>query len=263
MLDGTLRYSLDKTTREVLFLPVPPGLRFRAKPFIDVTMEKFGKAFAAVLLLVLISPWGLGLEWRSLSYVSLVMTAIWIAVAIVAWREYLRAFRASIGARTIAPGTIRTEVDPATIETLVEELSHPDEAAVLYAIEMLEALDKRHLVTPLLLQHPSPRVRARTLRALAVSRSRAAAGWMPAVTRMVQDEDVDVRAAALRALAELEHEDATVLMRRHLTDTEPRVVVTSAITLANSGQPDDVMSAEAALRQLDRGRPRGRVGGAR
>ncbi len=250
VLDGTLRYSLDKTTREVLFLPVPAGLRFRAKPFIDVTMEKFGKAFAAVLLLVLISPWGLALEWRSLSYVSLVMTAIWIAVALVAWREYLRAFRASIGARTIAPGTIRTEVDPATIETLVEELSHPDEAAVLYAIEMLEALDKRHLVTPLLLQHPSPRVRARTLRALAVSRSRAAAGWMPAVTRMVQDEDVDVRAAALRALAELEHEDATVLMRRHLTDAEPRVVVTSAITLANSGQPDDVMSAEAALRQL-------------
>jgi AAA family ATP:ADP antiporter len=250
VLDGTLRYSLDKTTREVLFLPVPAGLRFRAKPFIDVTMEKFGKAFAAVLLLVLISPWGLQLEWRSLSYVSLVMTAIWIAVALVAWREYLRAFRASIGARTIAPGTIRTEVDPATIETLVEELSHTDEAAVLYAIDMLEALDKRHLVTPLLLQHESPRVRARTLRALALSRSAAASRWMPTVTRMVQDEDVDVRAAALRALAELEHEDAAVLMRRHLNDAEPRVVVTSAITLANSGRPDDVRAADAALREL-------------
>ena len=250
VLDGTLRYSLDKTTREVLFLPVPAGLRFRAKPFIDVTMEKFGKAFAAVLLLVLISPWGLGLEWRTLSYVSLVMTAIWIAVALMAWREYLRAFRASIGARTIAPGTIRTDVDPVTIETLVEELSHPDEAAVLYAIDMLEALDKRHLVTPLLLQHQSPRVRARTLRALALSRSEAASRWMPTVTRMVQDEDVDVRAAALRALAELEHEDAAVLMRRHLTDSEPRVVVTSAITLANSGRADDVAAAETALRKL-------------
>jgi AAA family ATP:ADP antiporter len=251
VLDGTLRYSLDKTTREVLFLPVPPGLRFRAKPFIDVTMEKFGKAFAAVLILVLIRPWGLGLDWRRLSYASLVMTAIWIAVALIAWREYLRAFRASIGSRAIAPNTIRTEIaDPATIETLVEELSHPDEAAVLYAIEMLEALDKRHLITPLLLQHPSPRVRARTLRALALSRSRVAARWMPTVAAMVQDEDVDVRAAALRALAELEHEDAAVLMRRHLGDAEPRVVVTAAITLANSGRSDDVAAADAALRQL-------------
>jgi AAA family ATP:ADP antiporter len=251
VLDGTLRYSLDKTTREVLFLPVPAGLRFRAKPFIDVTMEKFGKAFAAVLILVLIRDWGLALDWRRLSYASLAMTAVWMAVALLAWREYRRAFRASISSRTIAPGTIRTELaDSATIETLVEELSHPDERAVLYAIEMLDALDKRHLVTPLLLQHESPRVRARTLRALALSRSEAANRWLPAVTRMVQDEDVNVRAAALRALAELEHEDAAVLMRRHLTDSEPRVVVTSAITLANSARPDDVMAAEAALRQL-------------
>jgi HEAT repeat protein/CRP-like cAMP-binding protein len=251
VLDGTLRYSLDKTTREVLFLPVPAALRFRAKPFLDVTMEKFGKAFAAVLILLLIRPWGLGLDWRRLSYASLVMTVVWITVAFIAWREYRRAFRASIGSRAIAPGAIRTEVaDPATIETLVEELSHPDEQAVLYAIEMLEALDKRHLVTPLLLQHESPRVRARTLKAIALSRSRMANRWMPTVARMVQDEDVDVRAAALRALAELEHEDAAVLMRRHLTDAEPRVVVTAAVTLANSGRPADVDAAYVALMQL-------------
>jgi AAA family ATP:ADP antiporter len=251
VLDGTLRYSLDKTTREVLFLPVPAALRFRAKPFIDVTMEKVGKAFAAVLILVLIRSWGFGLDWRRLSYASLVMTAVWMAVALMAWREYRRAFRDSIGSRAIPPGTIRTDLaDTATIETLVEELSHPDEPAVLYAIEMLDALDKRHLVTPLLLQHQSPRVRARTLRALALSRSKAAGRWLPTVSRMVQDEDVNVRAAALRALAELEHEDAAVLMRRHLADAEPRVVVTSAITLANSGRPDDVSAAEAALRQI-------------
>ena len=82
-------------------------------------------------------------------------------MALVAWREYLRAFRASIVSREIAPANIRTEVaDAATIEALVEELSSPDERAVLYAIDLLEALDRRNLVTPLLLQHESPRVRA-------------------------------------------------------------------------------------------------------
>ncbi len=251
VMDATLRYTVDKTTREVLFLPLPLELKHRAKPFIDVTADRFAKALAAVLLLVLIKPWGFGLDWRRLSYASLAMTGVWVGIVYVAWREYRRAFRDSIVSRAIAPGTIRTDLaDTATIETLVEELSHPDEPAVLYAIEMLEALDKRHLVTPLLLQHESPRVRARTLRALALSRSRAASRWLPTVSRMVQDEDVNVRAAALRALAELEHEDAAVLMRRHLTDSEPRVVVTSAITLANSGRADDVSAAEAALRQL-------------
>src|SRR5688572_14163699 len=251
VLDATLRYTVDKTTREVLFLPLPLELKHRAKPFIDVTADRFAKALAAILLLVLIKPWGLGLDWRRLSYASLAMTGVWVGIVFVAWREYRRAFRDSIGSRAIAPGAIRTDLaDTATIETLVEELSHPDEPAVLYAIEMLDALDKRHLVTPLLLQHQSPRVRARTLRALALSRSHSAGRWLPTVSRMVQDEDVNVRAAALRALAELEHEDAAVLMRRHLADAEPRVVVTSAITLANSGRPDDVIAADAALRQL-------------
>ena len=251
VLDATLRYTVDKTTREVLFLPLPVELKHRAKAFIDVTADRFAKALAAILLLVLIKPWGLGLDWRRLSYASLGMTGIWVGIVFMAWREYRRAFRASIGSRAIAPGTIRTDLaDTVTIETLVEELSHPDEPAVLYAIEMLEALDKRHLVTPLLLQHQSPQVRARTLRALALSRSRSAGRWLPTVSRMVQDEDVNVRAAALRALAELEHEDAAVLMRRHLADAEPRVVVTSAISLANSGRQDDVIAAEAALRQI-------------
>ena len=47
-------------------------------------------------------------------------------------------------------------------------------------------------------------------------------------------------------------------MRRHLTDTEPRVVVTSAITLANSGRPDDVMTCGSGAAAADRGRARDR-----
>ena len=67
---------------------------------------------------------------------------------------------------------------------------------------------------------------------------------------MVQDEDVDVRAAALHALAGFSHEDAAVLLRRHLDDVEPRVSVTAAIALANSGRPEDIDAAEIALLRI-------------
>ena len=40
VLDSSLRYSLDKTTREVLFLPLPPDLKLRAKAFVDVTVDR-------------------------------------------------------------------------------------------------------------------------------------------------------------------------------------------------------------------------------
>ena len=40
ILDTSLRYTVDKTSREVLFLPLPADLKYRAKPFIDVTVDR-------------------------------------------------------------------------------------------------------------------------------------------------------------------------------------------------------------------------------
>ena len=75
ILDTSLRYTLDKTTREVLFLPLPTALKYRAKPFVDVTVDRFAKGLAALLALVLIKPWGLGLNWQQISYASLAVMA--------------------------------------------------------------------------------------------------------------------------------------------------------------------------------------------
>ena len=143
-LDTTLRlHGRQDDARAAVPAACRRSLKYRAKPFIDVTMDRFARAMAALLVLVLIKPWGLGLDWRGLSYASIAMTGLWIAMALVARRDYLEAFRASIGERAIAPETIRTDVDDAaTIEALVEELSNPEEEAVLYAIDMLQALDK-------------------------------------------------------------------------------------------------------------------------
>jgi AAA family ATP:ADP antiporter len=252
VMDSTLRYTVDKTTREVLFLPLPTELKYRAKPFIDVTMDRVSKASAALLVLVLIKPWGVGLDWRRVSYASLVMMAVWIVVALVARREYLKSFRASLDARSIAPASIRTPVaDTGTVEALIEELSNPDASAVIYAIDMLEALDKRHLVSPLLLHHESPRVRVRALAALDATRPDIAARWRDRVEQIVHDaDDVDVRAAALRALAALSHEDASVTVRRYVDDAEPRVAAAAATVLAQSAHSADVETAEATVLRL-------------
>ena len=46
----------------------------KAKPFVDVTVDRVAKALGALLLLVLIKPWGLHLDWQQLSYASLTVT---------------------------------------------------------------------------------------------------------------------------------------------------------------------------------------------
>ena len=58
VLDTSLRYTVDKTTREILFLPLPSDLKQRAKPFVDVTVDRLAKGVSALLALVLIASVG-------------------------------------------------------------------------------------------------------------------------------------------------------------------------------------------------------------
>jgi AAA family ATP:ADP antiporter len=251
IVDTSLRYTVDKTSREILFLPLPTDLKYRAKPFVDVTMDRISKGVGALLILVLIKDWGLGLSWQQLSYASLTMTALWIFFALRARREYIAAFRRSIEEQYVRPSEIRLDTaDLNTIETLVSELSHPDTRRVLYAIDLLESLDKRHLITPLLLHHEAPEVRARALMAAAAGSPDDASHWARRAEAALKDPDATVRLAAVRALAAMRREEAAEMMRPALEDPDPRMAVTAASALAMYGSEEDRARAEETLRQL-------------
>ncbi len=249
ILDSSLRYSVDKTTREILFLPLPAELKHKAKAFVDVTVDRFSKAILAVLLLILVK--GFGLEWRELSIVSVTMVGAWVYTAIRARRGYLASFRETLERQGVEPAAVRlTVADLSTVETLVEELAHPDERRVLYAIEVLDSLDKRNLITPLLLHHESSAVRARALSALKDARPDIGERWVPTIETMIGDTSTDVRAAAIGTLASIRNEDAAVLARDLLHDADPRIVATAAVILSSAEQPADQAAAQKALAAL-------------
>jgi ATP:ADP antiporter, AAA family len=251
ILDQSLRYTVDKTTREILFLPLPSEIKIKAKSFVDVTVDRMAKALGAILLIVLVKPWGLHLDWQHLSYASLAMTVLWIFMSIRARREYLQSFRQSLDSRLMEAKDLRVpNADLSTIETLIQELAQPDAARVVYAIDMLESLDKRSLVTPLLLYHESPEVRRRALQAIGAVRHDIALNWLPHVRRMLGDADSRVRAAAVAAIGHINNEDAASLSRPLLNDPDPRIRVTAAVALAGSRDPADVDTAEGVLLDL-------------
>lgn len=251
VLDTALRYTVDKTTREILFLPLAPDVKYRAKPFIDVTVDRLAKGAGALLILVLIKDWGLGLTWQQLSFASLGIMALWIVFALRARREYLVAFRKSIVQQDMRAGEIRLETaDLTTIETLVEELGHADPKHVVYALDLLESLDKKHLVSPLMLYHEHADVRVRVLRLAETTGRTGASRWLRGIERGLADPEGEVRAAAVRALAAVKGEEAATLMRPYLTDKDPMLVVTAASALAGSSVPDDVAAAMTTFRLL-------------
>jgi ATP/ADP translocase/HEAT repeat protein len=251
VMDKSLRYTVDKTSREILFLPLPDAIKHKAKPFVDVTADRFARALQGLLVLILIAPWGLGLNWQQVSYASLVVMVGWIGMVVVAKRAYTNAFRASLARQEVRSRDVTPAVaDLTSIEMLVEELAHPDERRVLNAIDLLESLDKRNLVTPLLLNHPSPRVRARTLGALQSVRPDRAGQHAGAVERLLADPDGEVRAAAVAALTHIRQQHASVLVRPMLSSADRRIVLTAALALSESEIEADRRDGERALRRL-------------
>ena len=250
-LDQSLRYTVDKTSREILFMPLPADIKLQAKPFVDVTVDRFAKGFGALILLLLIKPWGLHLNWQQLSFASLTMMILWIFMALRARRAYVQAFRNSIGNWQVKPAELRLEVaDLSMLEVLVGELSNLDEGRVLYAIEVLESLGKKNLISPLLLLHESPSVRLRALSVIDGASPETAARWLPAVKHLLTDRDPEVRASAVGALANIQSVDVVELARPSLSDSNPRIAMTAAMILARGGTTEDIAAAECVLEKL-------------
>ena len=246
VVDRSIRYSVDRTTREMLFLPVGSSLKRRAKPFLDVTVDRLARGTGAVLMLVLIQPWGLGLAWPQLSIVVLAMVGAWLVLAARAKDRYVVAIRNGLESQAVDVRAVDV-ADLTTVEALLEELAHPEERRVLHAIDVLESLDKQHLVTPLLRHHTAPAVRARALTMLGGSRPEVVRRWEPMVTQLVNDSDADVRAHAIVQLARLRGEDAASLAHSLLTEHAPHAAVSAAVVLASTGRAEDAAVAETTL----------------
>ncbi len=204
LAEGSLRHSVDQATRELLFLPVAEDLRVRAKAFIDVFVQRFGKGAAAILILVTLKF----LPPASVGVLTLVLAVAWLILTFRARREYVTAFREGLKSGTLQPDAAIDPTDVKTVTTLVQSLGSSDPRKVLHSLDLLADSGEGRLVPPLLLHHDSAEVRRRTLEVLAATNRVDAA---PLVERAMSDPDAGVRTGAMRTLAVLRGEHAAKL----------------------------------------------------
>ena len=76
--DQVLRYSIDKATVELLYLPVPASETFRVKSFIDTVVYRVGDASGGLLVLVFAAA--LHFTPAQMSLVGVVCVAAWIEI---------------------------------------------------------------------------------------------------------------------------------------------------------------------------------------
>jgi AAA family ATP:ADP antiporter len=203
--DQGLRFSVDKATHELLYLPIASGMRTRVKNAIEIVVGGAADAVGAVALGLVTMGFfmlpGLGLDLRGVSAIALVLIGAWTAAA---WRlrtEYVRTIQESIHRHRIDSERLPAAgAELSASQVLTGKLGASDPADVRYALTLIEGQQSRrwHPALRGLLAHPEAEIRRRALALLSAGGDKEIADR---VKMMLRDPDIGVRTEALLYLS--------------------------------------------------------------
>ncbi len=203
--DQAFRFSVDRPTYELLYLPLPPQERLSFKNAIDIIGTRIADAVGAVVYGILTVGFlmihGIGLDLRGTAMLNLVLIAAWTTVA---WRlrsAYVRTIQESIHRhRMDTERTSSVVLERSAADALRDKLAASDPADVRYALGLLEGQRTQswHPALRALLSHPEADVRQRALALLAAAGDRDIG---PDAVNLLRDPDLGVRTEALLYLS--------------------------------------------------------------
>jgi ATP:ADP antiporter, AAA family len=202
--DWVCRHSIDKSSVELLYLPLPSRVKFQVKWFIDTVVWRMGTGLAGVTVLFFVTY--LRLSARQMSWVGLVLVGGWLAAAWVARQQYVATLTEILREHRLeADRAIAPVLDRSTAEVLAAKLSASDPNEVLYALSILES-DQQASYPPIrvLLNHPAAEVRKKAISVLDAGGDKTV---VPQIEDLLQDPSLDVRTEALLYLAHYGHVD--------------------------------------------------------
>jgi len=230
--DTALRYSIDKSSTELLYLPVPASLKAEVKAVIDVVLQRFADGVGALLLLLMTRVLGVGLTGTGA--LNMVLIAAWLWITVETRKEYVLAIRASLSERPALPKSTLQLVfgDRGSVATLQPMLKSKDEEVVLYAMELALAVGRKDWVPATLLNHPSPQVRLKAMEIVPLTGPEI-------LERAMLDSNSTVRARAVgrvRELSEPERFEGT--LSQFLQSPDLKVRLAAVVYLAQTGGPE-------------------------
>jgi AAA family ATP:ADP antiporter len=243
--DQTLRYSLDKSTAELLYLPLPARIKLQVKWFIDTVIWRLGDGLSGLAVLLFATT--LHLPARQISWIVLVLVSGWLVAVSVARRQYVATLKESISQHRVDVEQASASVlDRSTAELLATNLSASDPNDILYALSLFEVERQRaaHPVIRSLLSHPAAAVRQKALSILAASGDKAV---RPDVEGLLRDPDLNVRTEALLYLTHHAHVDPLELIQEvgDFADFSVRSAVVAF--LARPGEAQNLEAAQQIL----------------
>jgi ATP/ADP translocase/HEAT repeat protein len=152
--DKSLSYSINRSARELLYIPISPDIKYKAIIFIDMFVDRFSKGIGAVVLLIIMS---FGIQdytelVKIVSLVSVVLILGWIVFTLRASKEYRGWIIKNLLPTEPRPDkSLEDGLDMDYVKLIIDTLESKDRSPNLYAMNLFELMQKGKL-TPDLMQ---------------------------------------------------------------------------------------------------------------
>lgn len=253
--DYVFRYTVNDSALNILFLPVSPGLRRRAKAVVEGMMKPSAIAILGLLFLLFqrddidrvgvqaidVVPW---------SAVALALVGLWFWLISRIRQHYTAALTASLQRRRLdLEGATIDATDDTTRQVLLTALQSADHLQVIHALNLMAAapeVDWSPHILPLL-RHPTPEVRLVAVRFLG---RKGEHPYTREVAHLFTDADEAVRSAAIESFcASCTNADMQQVMG-YLDSPTASIQGATVLSLIKYGDLDNILHAAPYLRKL-------------
>ncbi|MFB0566930.1 MAG: Npt1/Npt2 family nucleotide transporter [Candidatus Aminicenantaceae bacterium] len=165
--DKSLSFSLNQSVRELLYIPISPELKYKAKVFIDMFLSRFAKGIGALVLLVFIF---FHLDWQLrvqvVSAFSAVFILAWVLLNLKTSKEYTNTVKEKLKMKwDRADREVAEKVDLDYTKLVFDTLESKNRSSVLYAMHLFDLI-KQDKLTPevkKLISYKTDEIRASSL----------------------------------------------------------------------------------------------------
>ena len=262
--ENVLRYTVNDSTLQLLYLPVPSHLRGRAKAVLDGILKPVSIGGAGLLLALLVGQVEkmlgipLGLHWpvTQLSYVVAFALLLWLGATVVLKREYLTSLVQTLQHRRLNFADAQFSIqDDSTLQTLGKSLVSERATDIVHALELLAFCDPNARATfqpavVALLSHIDELVREAALQYLASTEGATLKMDTRALQKLTIDPSPGVRAAAAQATCALLGTEAYDLVHWMLEDPSLKVRAAAAVGLIRHSGLDGVLACADVLKRM-------------
>lgn len=246
--DGSMRYSVEQSTRDILYLPISTRIMSKLKMVVDVFIQRLAKGLGSLLILALTVWWAFG--FQVLSYAAILLAAGWLACALLLRKEYPKQLASflTLGDLSGERRPLR-RLDRTTLGQLLAAFESGDEVRGLYALHHLQGTRDRQVVSAMqkLVREGSPLVQARALWVLG---ELGDSSLVSEAERLLQVEEFEIRIGAFHYLCRCRPVDLMESVKQILHKDDPRVEAAAIACLANSGTPKELIVARNLIEKM-------------